>query len=77
MISLCEKFSFKQQESSIYNAPANGLTEVFNNILGNLLKKVVAKNKIYWHERVGEALWAYRTTFRMATSTFHFPCFMA
>ena len=45
MISLCEKFSFKQQESSIYNAHANGLTEVFNNILGNLLKKVVAKNK--------------------------------
>ncbi|XP_019240297.1 PREDICTED: uncharacterized protein LOC109220284 [Nicotiana attenuata] len=29
--------------------------------------KVVAKNKRDWHERIGEALWAYRTTFRTAT----------
>nr|XP_009762357.1 PREDICTED: uncharacterized protein LOC104214397 [Nicotiana sylvestris] len=40
--SLCEKFSFKQHKSSIYNAPANGLAEAFNKTLGNLLKKVVA-----------------------------------
>ncbi|XP_055803499.1 uncharacterized protein LOC129872563 [Solanum dulcamara] len=45
MRSLCEKFSFKQRKSSMYNAPANGLIEAFNKTLGNLLKKVVAKNK--------------------------------
>ncbi|XP_075074603.1 uncharacterized protein LOC142162179 [Nicotiana tabacum] len=65
--SLCEKFSFKQHKSSIYNAPANGLAEAFNKTLGKLLKKVVAKNKRYWDERIGEALWAYRTTYRTAT----------
>nr|XP_009618753.1 uncharacterized protein LOC104110900 [Nicotiana tomentosiformis] len=43
--SLCEKFSFKKHKSSMYNAPANGHTEAFNKTLGNLLKKVVAKNK--------------------------------
>ncbi|XP_009775468.2 uncharacterized protein [Nicotiana sylvestris] len=43
--SLCKKFGFKQHKSSIYNAPANGLAEAFNKTLGNLLKKVVAKNK--------------------------------
>ncbi|KAI3470611.1 hypothetical protein Pfo_027274 [Paulownia fortunei] len=32
-----------------------------------LLKKVIAKSKRDWHERIGEALWAYRTTFRMPT----------
>ncbi|XP_070004154.1 uncharacterized protein [Nicotiana sylvestris] len=64
---LCEKFSFKQHKSSMYNAPANGPAEAFNKMLGNLLKKVVAKNKRDWHERIGEYLWAYRTTFRTAT----------
>ncbi|XP_019253383.1 PREDICTED: uncharacterized protein LOC109232155 [Nicotiana attenuata] len=67
MKSMCEKFGFKQHKSSMYNAPANGLAEAFNKTLGNLLKKVVAKNKRDWHERIGEALWAYRTTFRTTT----------
>ncbi|KAH0661855.1 hypothetical protein KY284_026786 [Solanum tuberosum] len=31
--SLCEKFSFKQHKSSMYNAPANGLDEAFNKTL--------------------------------------------
>ncbi|XP_075074223.1 uncharacterized protein LOC142161936 [Nicotiana tabacum] len=32
-----------------------------------LKEKVVAKNKRDWHEKIGKALWAYRTTFRTAT----------
>jgi len=43
----------------MYNAPANGLAETFNKTLYNLLKKVVAKSKRDWHERLREALWAY------------------
>ena len=45
MTELCEKFEFKQYNSSMYNAPANGLAEAFNKTLGNLLKKVVSKTK--------------------------------
>ncbi|XP_012852524.1 PREDICTED: uncharacterized protein LOC105972129 [Erythranthe guttata] len=56
-----------QHNSSMYNAAANGLVEAFNKTLCNLLKKVVSKSKKDWHERVGEALWAYRTTYRTAT----------
>ncbi|XP_047270502.1 uncharacterized protein LOC124899606 [Capsicum annuum] len=67
MKTLCEKFNFKQHKSSIYNAPANGLAEAFNKTLGNLLTKVVTKNKRDLHEKIGEALWAYRTNFRTAT----------
>ena len=63
MTELYEKFEFKQYNSSMYNAAANGLTEAFNKTLGSLLKKVVSKRKRDWHERIGEALWAYRTTF--------------
>ncbi|XP_028053940.1 uncharacterized protein LOC114258235 [Camellia sinensis] len=67
MDKLCEKFGFKQRNSSMYNAPANRLVEVFNKTLDNLLKKVVAKSKQDWHKRIGEALWAYRTTHRTLT----------
>ncbi|KAK4395694.1 hypothetical protein Sango_1723700 [Sesamum angolense] len=64
---LCQKFGFKQRNSSMYYVAANGLAEAFKITLCNLLKKVVAKSKRDWHERIGEALWAYRTTVRTPT----------
>nr|XP_027119712.1 uncharacterized protein LOC113736786 [Coffea arabica] len=39
MNKLCEKFHFKQYNSSMYYAAANGLAEAFNKTLCNLLKK--------------------------------------
>ncbi|KAL0439550.1 UNVERIFIED_CONTAM: hypothetical protein Slati_2438000 [Sesamum latifolium] len=54
------------------NVVANDLAEAFNKTLCSLLKKVVAKSKRDWHERIGEALWAYRTTVRMPTQST--PC---
>nr|XP_023915767.1 uncharacterized protein LOC112027322 [Quercus suber] len=45
MTELCEKFEFKQYNSSMYNASANGLAVAFNKTLGSLLKKVVSKTK--------------------------------
>jgi len=53
----------------MYHAPANGLAEAFNKTLCNLLKKVVAKSKRDWHDKLGEALWAYRTTYKMPTQS--------
>ncbi|XP_075640709.1 uncharacterized protein LOC142612510 [Castanea sativa] len=67
MTELWEKFAFKQYNSSMYNAPANGLAKAFNKTLDSLLKKMVSKTKRDWHEKIGEAFWAYRTTFRMPT----------
>ncbi|XP_008450485.2 uncharacterized protein LOC103492076 [Cucumis melo] len=51
----------------MYNTVANGLVEAFNKTLFNLLKKIVSKSKRDWQERIGEALWAYRTTHRTPT----------
>ncbi|TYK16512.1 uncharacterized protein E5676_scaffold21G003210 [Cucumis melo var. makuwa] len=62
MDKLCEKFNFKQYKSSMYNAATNGLAEAFNKTLCSLLKKVVSKTKRDWQEKIGEVLWAYRTT---------------
>ncbi|KAM1343755.1 hypothetical protein ACFX2F_007920 [Malus domestica] len=67
MDELCEKYKFKQRKSSMYHAPANGLTEAFNKTLCNLLKKVIGRTKKDWHEKISEALWAYRTTYRTPT----------
>ncbi|XP_071905645.1 uncharacterized protein [Coffea arabica] len=64
MNKVCKKFHFKQYNSFIYYAAANGLAETFNKTLCNLLQKTVDKSKRDWHLRIGEALWAYRTTFR-------------
>ncbi|KAL6315846.1 hypothetical protein AAG906_008233 [Vitis piasezkii] len=52
MSNLYERFSFKQHNSSKYNASANGLAETFNKTLCNLLKKIVDKSKRNWHERI-------------------------
>ncbi|KAL0420668.1 UNVERIFIED_CONTAM: hypothetical protein Slati_3089700 [Sesamum latifolium] len=67
MDRLCAQFGFKQHNSSMYNAVANGLAEAFNKTLCNLLNKVVSKSKRDWHEKIGEALWAYRTLHRTGT----------
>uniref|UniRef100_A0A803L3S7 Integrase catalytic domain-containing protein n=1 Tax=Chenopodium quinoa TaxID=63459 RepID=A0A803L3S7_CHEQI len=64
-----QKFKFTQHKSSMYNAPANDLAEAFNKTLCNLLSKVVAKSKRDWHEKIGEAIWAYRTTYKNATQS--------
>jgi len=69
MTSLCKKFKFGQHKFFIYNAPANGLVEAFNKTLCNLLKKLVAMSKRHWHERLGEALWAYQTTYKTPTQS--------
>uniref|UniRef100_A0A803L7Q4 Uncharacterized protein n=1 Tax=Chenopodium quinoa TaxID=63459 RepID=A0A803L7Q4_CHEQI len=69
MNNLFQKFKFTQHKPSMYNAPANGLAEAFNKTLCNLLSKVVAKSKRDWHEKIGEALWAYRTIYKNATQS--------
>ncbi|KAK4390343.1 hypothetical protein Sango_2097600 [Sesamum angolense] len=45
----------------------NGLAKAVDKTLCNLLKKIVSKSKRDWHRKIGEALWAYRTTHRSAT----------
>ncbi|XP_020596670.1 uncharacterized protein LOC110036537 [Phalaenopsis equestris] len=55
--------------STIYYPRANGLAEAFNKTLVGLIKKILHANKKEWHEKLSEALWAYRTTYRTPTSS--------
>ncbi|KAG9442383.1 hypothetical protein H6P81_018237 [Aristolochia fimbriata] len=63
MDNFCEKFGIQQRTSTAYNPATNGLAEVFNKTLSKILKKMVARNTKDWHDRLEEALWAYRITF--------------
>ncbi|KAI5316649.1 hypothetical protein L3X38_036356 [Prunus dulcis] len=67
MTKLCEKYKFQHSFSASYNPSSNGQAEAFNKVLCNILKKMVLGNKRDWHERLPEALWAYRTTIRNST----------
>ncbi|GAA0154045.1 hypothetical protein LIER_12138 [Lithospermum erythrorhizon] len=51
----------------MYYPHGNGVAQAFNKKLYNILKKVVSQSKRNWHEKMEEALWAYRTTYRTPT----------
>ncbi|KAM1535861.1 hypothetical protein ACFX1Z_014818 [Malus domestica] len=66
-IQVLREIQVQLHKSSMYHAPANGLAKAFNKTLCNLLKKVIGRTKRDWHERISEALWAYRMTYRTPT----------
>ncbi|ONK72758.1 uncharacterized protein A4U43_C04F22860 [Asparagus officinalis] len=63
----CDKFRIQSVASTAYYPPANGLAKAFNKTIVKLLKKFVSKSRRDWDERLGECLWAYRTTVRTPT----------
>jgi Integrase core domain/Integrase zinc binding domain len=65
--ALAERFKIDWRYSSIYNPRANGLAEAFNKTLINIMKKIVEGNQRDWDDKLLEALWAYRTTYRTPT----------
>ncbi|XP_050147471.1 uncharacterized protein LOC126622795 [Malus sylvestris] len=56
-------------QSSPYYPQSNGQAESSNKILVNIIKKVVMDNPEKWHEKLGNTLWAYRTSRRAGTCT--------
>ena len=67
MIRLAGKHKFRHSFSSTYNPSSNGQAEAFHKVLCKILKKMVSRSRRDWHERLLEALWAYRTTVRTTT----------
>ncbi|KAJ1700958.1 hypothetical protein LUZ63_000737 [Rhynchospora breviuscula] len=62
-----KKYKIEWRYSSVYNPRANGLAEAFNKVLIKILRKTIGDNQRNWHEKLPEALWAYRITHRTAT----------
>ncbi|XP_020262803.1 uncharacterized protein LOC109838787 [Asparagus officinalis] len=62
-----DKFKIKNLASTAYNPAANGQAEAFNKTIIRILTKVVSTNKRDRNEKLGQSLWAYRTTVRTPT----------
>jgi transposase InsO family protein len=67
MKELTEKYGIKHRKSSPYHPQANGQVESTNKVLETILTKTVQLHHRDWADRLPEALWAYRTTWRNTT----------
>lgn len=66
--ALLSKLSVKHRKASPYYPQANGLVEKTNGILCGIIGKMVLDKRREWDKNVNSALWAYRTTHKVATN---------
>ena len=64
---LTNKYLIKHRKSSLYHPRTNGQIEKTNGILYKIITKTVQGSNNDWDERLLEALWAYRTTYKVTT----------
>jgi transposase InsO family protein len=57
----CSKFRIHHHFSAPYYHQGNGHAEATNKILIRILERTVETGR-HWHEKIHDALWAYRTT---------------
>eukprot|EP00253_Pinus_taeda_P030628 PITA_30628 len=61
---LVEDYKIKHRKSTPYHPQENGQVESTNKVIEGILTKTVHLHRRDWEERLPEALWAYRTTWR-------------
>ena len=61
---LTTKYKIKHRKSTPYHPQANGQVESTNKVLENIMTKTVQQNKKDWFEKIKDALWAYRITWK-------------
>ncbi|CAN6455572.1 unnamed protein product [Victoria cruziana] len=67
MRELCTNFHIHHHFSAPYYPQGNGQAEATNKILIRVLERTVETGRD-WHEKIFDALWAYRTTIRTPTN---------
>lgn len=65
---LLEKYDIVRVVSSPYNTQSNGQVESFNKVLKRILRKAIDTHQRNRHEKLLDALWAYRTSSRTSTN---------
>ncbi|KAM2279832.1 hypothetical protein FF2_039819 [Malus domestica] len=63
------KYKIKMIQSSPYYPQSNGQAESSKKILVNIIKRMVIESPEKWHEKLGNTLWAYRTSRRAGIGT--------
>jgi hypothetical protein len=64
MRDLIEKYGIKHYKSSPYHSQDNGQVESKKKVMESILTKTIQLHHRDWADRLPEALWAYRTTWR-------------
>eukprot|EP00253_Pinus_taeda_P005550 PITA_05550 len=64
---LTEKYKIKHRKSTPYHPQENGQVESTNKVLENIMTKTVQLNIRDWSEKLKDALWAYRITWKNTT----------
>jgi hypothetical protein len=65
--ALLSKYHVLHRIASPYHPQGNGQVESTNKVIEAILTKTVRENRRDWSDRLHEALWAYRTTWRSTT----------
>ena len=64
---ITEKYQIKHRRSTPYHPQANGQVESTNKTLEGIITKTVSMNRKNWEEKLKDALWAYRITWKNTT----------
>nr|GFC88919.1 reverse transcriptase domain-containing protein [Tanacetum cinerariifolium] len=59
-----EKYGVTHRLSTAYHSQTSGQVEVTNRGLKRVLKRTVGENRASWSNKLEDALWAFRTTFK-------------
>ena len=61
-----KKYKITHKVATPYHPQTNGQDELANREIKQILEKMVNPNRKYWSLRLNDALWAYRTAFKMS-----------
>ena len=64
MQDIANKYQIKHQKSTPYHPQANGQVESTNKTLEAIMTKTVQIHRKDWSDKLHEALWAYRITWK-------------
>jgi hypothetical protein len=64
MEALLRKYYVTHQTSTAFHPQTNGQAEISNREIMSIMEKIVQPNRQDWSVRLGDALWAYRTTYK-------------
>eukprot|EP00253_Pinus_taeda_P029356 PITA_29356 len=62
-----QKYHIKHRMTTPYHPQSNGQVESTNKVIETILTKTIKENRRDWFQKLPEALWAYRTTWRNTT----------